>query len=228
MDVYVTNSTTFTFTPYEGSTSTRLVGEVYNALSVSVGWVEIYATFYDAEGTVVDEGWTFACIHHLAPEMSSPFVDVYSNLPASSWDHYELRLAWDAPAYTPLPMEVSNINDFFDNWDAFHVTGDVRNQYDRRLSHVTACVAMHDVAGETIGVWRDDVAYLDPDETDSFDVEVYRWKHKPDQSKMADYSLQVYNVYEYTTAAEREKARQVGDKKAELAAQMRANREAHQ
>ncbi len=224
MDVYVTNSTAFT--PYDGSTLTYLVGEVANALSVSVGWVEIHATFYDAEGTVVDEGWTFACIHHLAPEMSSPFVVVYSNLPASSWDHYELRLAWSAPAYTPLPMEVSNINDFFDNWDAFHVTGDVRNQYDRRLSHVTACVAMYDVAGETIGVWRDDVAYLDPDETDSFDVEVYFWKHKPDQSKMAGYSLQVYNGFEYTTAAEREKVRQVGDKKAELAAWMRANREA--
>ena len=228
MDVYVTNSTAFTFTSCDGSTSTYLVGEVANALSVSVGWVEIHATFYDAEGAVVDEGWTFACIHHLAPEMRSPFVDIYSNLPASSWDRYELRLAWNVSAYTPLPMEVFNINDFFDNWDAFHVTGDVRNQYDRRLSHVTACVAMHDVAGETIGVWWDDVAYLDPDETDSFDVEVYFWKHKPDQGKMADYSLQVYNVYEYTTAAEREKVRQVGDKKAELAAQMRANREAQQ
>ena len=220
-DVKVTNSTTFT--PYEGSASTYLVGEVYNASSVSVGWVKIYATFYDAGGSVVDEGWTFACIRHLAPGMSSPFRDGYYNLPASSWDHYELSVAWGTTAYTPLPMEVSNISDFFDDWDAFHVTGDVRNQYDRRLSDIVACVAMHDAAGDTIGVWGDDVAALDPDETDSFDVEVYFWKHKPDRSKVADYSLQVYDEYGFITAAEQEKLRQVRNKEAELAAQMRAD-----
>lgn len=221
MDVYVTHSTAFT--PHDDVASTYLVGEVYNALSVSVGWVEIHATFYDAEGAVVEEGWTFACIHHLAPEMSSPFVDVYSSLPASSWHHYELRLVWNAPAYTPLPMEVSNVSGFFDYWDTFHVTGDVRNPYDRPLSQVTACVAMRDAAGETIGVWWDDVADLDAGESDSFEVEVSFWKHEPDRGKMADYSLQVYNEYEYATAAEREKARQVRDKRAELAAQMRAS-----
>jgi len=223
-NVYVTNSTTFT--PFASSTFTYLVGEVYNASDVSVGWVKIYATFYDAGGCVVDEGFTYTCIHHLAPGMSSPFIDIYSSLSASSWDHYELRLVWDAPAYTPLPMEVSGVSDFFDDRDAFHVTGNVRNQYGRQLSHIKACVAMHDVTGETIGVWWDDVAALDPDEADSFDVEVYFWKHKPDQGQMADYSLQVYNEYEFMTAPEAEKLRQVRDKAAELVAQMRANREA--
>jgi hypothetical protein len=223
-DVCVTNSTTFT--PYPGATSTYLVGEVYNALSTSVGWVKIYTTFYDAGDSVVDAGFTFACIHHLAPGMSSPFIDIYPNLPASSWDHYDLRLEWDAPAYTPLPMEVSNINDFFDDWDAFHVTGNVRNQYDHQLSDIDACVAMHDAAGETIGVWWDNVAALNPGQTDYFDVKVYFWKHKPDQSKRADYSLQVYNEYESMTATEEEKLRQARDKAAELAARMRADREA--
>jgi C1A family cysteine protease len=218
-DVYVTNSTTFS--PVEGFTN--LVGEVYNASSASVGFVKIYATFYDAGGCVVDEGFTYTCIHHLAPGMSSPFIDIYSSLPTSSWDHYDLSLVWQTTAYTPLPMEVSGVSDFFDDWSAFHVTGDVRNQYDRRLSDIVACVAMHDAAGDTIGVWWDDVAALDPDETDSFDVEVYFWKHKPDQGRMAGYSLQVYNEYEPATAAEQEKVRQVRDKKAELAAQMRAD-----
>jgi hypothetical protein len=93
-------------------------------------------------------------------------------------------------------MEVSNVSDFFDDRDAFHVTGDVRNQYDRRLSDIKACVAMHDAAGNTIGVWWDSVGALDPDETDSFDVKVSFWKHKPDRGEVADYSLQVYNEYE--------------------------------
>ncbi|MGA9347517.1 MAG: C1 family peptidase [Anaerolineae bacterium] len=193
-DVHVTNSTTFTL--YAGSTSTYLVGEVYNASSVSVGFVKIYATFYDAGDNIVDEGYTYSCIHHLAPGMNSPFHISCYNLPASSWDHYELHLTWQTTAYTPLPMEVSNTSDFFDDWDAFHVTGDVRNQYDRRLSDIKACVAMHDAAGNTIGVGWDDVAALDPGETDSFGVEVYFWKYKPDRGEMADYSLQVYNQYE--------------------------------
>jgi len=223
-NVYVTNSTTFP--PFAGSTSTYLVGEVYNASSVSVGFVRINATFYDAEGNVVREGFTYACIHHLAPGMSSPFINIYSNLPASSWDHYELRLVWGAPAYTPLPMEVSNVNDFFDTWDAFHVTGDVRNQYDRRLSNIKACVAMHDAAGNAIGVWWDNVAALDPGGTDSFDVKVSFWKYKPDRGRVADYSLQVYNQYEWMTATEQAKLRQVRDKEAELTALMRADGEA--
>jgi hypothetical protein len=199
---------------------------VYNASDVSVGFVRIYATFYDAEGSVVDDGYTYACFHHLAPGMSSPFYDSFYSLPASSWDHYELRLVWQATAYTPLPMEVSNVSDFFDDWDAFHVTGDVRNQYDRQLSDIKACVAMHDATGDTIGVWWDDVETLDPGETDSFDVKVSSWKHKPDQGQMADYSLQVYNEYESMTATEQQELRQVRDKEAELAAQMRADQEA--
>ena len=119
---------------------------------------------------------------------------------------------WQSTAYTPLPMEVSNINDFFDEGNAFHVTGDVRNQYDRRLSHIDACVAMHDAAGNTIGAWWHDVAALDPDGADSFDVKVSFWKYKPDRSKAADYSLQVCSEYEFTTAAEQQKLRQVRDK----------------
>lgn len=133
---------------------------------------------------------------------------------------------WQTTAYTPRPMEVSNINDFFDDGDAFHVTGAVRNQYDRRLSHIKACVSMHDAAGNTIGVGWKSIAALDPGETDSFDVKVSFWKYKPDRSKMAQYSLQVYNEYEITTAAEQEKLRQVRDKAAELTAQVRADREA--
>jgi len=124
-------------------------------------------------------------------------------------------------------MEVSNINDFFDEGNAFHVTGDVRNQYDRPLSHIDACVAMHDAAGNTIGVGWKSIAALDPGETDSFDVKVSFWKYKPDRSKMAHYSLQVCSEYEMTTAAEQEKLRQVRDKAAELTAQVRADREAH-
>ena len=224
-DVHVTNSTTFA--PYEGSTSTYLVGEMYNASDVSVGFVKIYATFYDAEGSVVDEGWTYACIHHLAPEMSSPFSISFYNLPASSWDHYELHLTWRTTAYTPLPMEVSNVSDFFDEGNAFHVTGDVRNQYDRQLGDIKACVAMHDAAGDTIGVWWDSVGTLGPDETDSFDVKVSFWKHKPDRGELADYSLQVYNEYESVTATEQEKLCQARDEAAELATQMRADWEAH-
>jgi hypothetical protein len=202
-NVYITNSTTFP--PFASSTSTYLVGEVYNASSVSVGFVKIYATFYDAGGNTVREGYTYACLHHLAPGMSSPFRAIHSNLPASSWDHYELQLTWQTTAYTPLPMEVSNTSDFFDDWDAFHVTGDVRNQYDRRLNNIKACVAMHDAAGNTIGVGWDGVAALDPGETDSYDVEVYFWKYKPDRGEMADYSLLVYNEYEFLTAPAHEK-----------------------
>jgi len=53
-DVYVTNSTAFT--PCLAYSYTHLVGEVYNASSVSIGWVKICATFYDAGDSVVDEG----------------------------------------------------------------------------------------------------------------------------------------------------------------------------
>jgi hypothetical protein len=211
--------------PYSGATSTYLVGEVYNASSASVGWVKIYATFYDLGGGVVDEGYTFACLHHLAPGMSSPFIDIYSGLPASSWDHYLLRLVWDSPAYTPLPMEVSSVEDFFDASSVFHVTGDVRNQYDCRLSHIKACVTMRDAAHETIGVWWDNVAALDSGQEDSFDVDVTFWKHKPDQARVADYSLQVYNEYEFLIGDEQGLWWQAGEKASWLAAQLSADRE---
>jgi hypothetical protein len=84
---------------------------------------------------------------------------------------------------------------------------------------------MRDAAHETIGVWWDNVAALDSGQEDSFDVGVTFWKHKPDQARVADHSLQVYNEVEFLRGDEQGLWWQASEKASWLAAQLSADRE---
>jgi hypothetical protein len=84
---------------------------------------------------------------------------------------------------------------YFDSYDAFHVVGEIRNQYGEQRTFVKAFVTMYDINGKVIGA---DYTYANPDalnpgQTASFDTDVYFWRFKPDRSKVASHRLQVFD-----------------------------------
>ncbi|MDX9831102.1 MAG: FxLYD domain-containing protein [Anaerolineae bacterium] len=190
------------FTPYMGSTSLYIVGEVRNDTGSNVNDVEISATLRDGSGNVVDSDYFWSMIEILTPGMTSPFRIIFSEPPA--WVSYDLQVTWDTTtSHHPYALEVLNSTSYFDSYDEFHVVGEVRNQYAELRNYVRAFVTMYDAQGQVIGA---DSSYTNPNElspgqTASFDAGVYFWKHKPDQSKLASYRLQVYDDFPYSREA---------------------------
>lgn len=189
------------FAPWDFSPSDwYIVGEVRNDTSSNVEYVEISGTLRDGSGNVVDSGSSYSMVDILTPGMTSPFLIMFWDAPA--WASYDLQVTWDSTSDQPYALEVLNSTSYFDSSDAFHVVGEIRNQYAEQRNWVRAFVTMYDAQGQVIGA---DYAYTNPDELNpgqaaSFDVEVYSWKYKPDRSKLASYGLQVYDDWEWSVA----------------------------
>jgi len=181
------------FVPYAGSSSLYIVGEVHNTTSSNVQFVRINATLRDSGGNVVGSDYTYSDIYTLAPGMTSPFLVLFSDPPA--WASYDLVATWSTTSRTPYPLEILNHTTRFDAYHAFHVAGEIRNQYGEQRTFVKAFVTLYDADHNVIGV---DYAYTNPDDlnpgqTASFDVEVYFYKGKPDHNAIVSYRLQVYD-----------------------------------
>lgn len=177
--------------PYSGSSYLYIVGEVLNNTQRNVGWVEIYATLRDANGNVVGSDWSFSDISILMPNMKSPFLILVDVPP--SWASYELDIAWERTSDRSYNLEILNYTSYFDSYNDFHVTGEIRNQYDDNMSYIKAVVTMYDISGKVIGrEWN----YTNPDDlvpgqTASFHVPVYSWKGYPNRSSIGSYTVQV-------------------------------------
>ncbi len=179
------------FNPYEGSNDLYIVGEVLNNTASNVEFVRINATLRDLSGNVVDSDYTYSDIGILTPGMKSPFNVIFFDPP--QWATYDLVVTWSTTSSYPYPLELLNSTFYFDSYDAFHVAGEIRNQYSVDRTYVEAYLTLYDASGTVIGVGSafTNPYDLTPGLTASFDVEVYPWAGKPDRSRVASLQLQV-------------------------------------
>jgi hypothetical protein len=183
------------FVPYSGSSSLYIVGEVINSTSKNVQFVRINSTLRDSSGNVVGSDYTYSDIDIIPPGNTSPFLVIFSSpLP---WTSYELVVTWDTTNDSLYPLQVLNQTTYFDSLDAFHVVGEIQNQYNEQRTYVKALVTLYDQNHTVIGVaFSYTNPYdLNPGQTASFDVDVYFYKDKPDHSAVASYLLQVVDDY---------------------------------
>lgn len=179
------------FEPYEGSGNIYIAGEVLNNTGSNVRFVQISGTLRDVNGSVVDSTYTYADISVVTPNNKSPFLMIFSDPPA--WATYELTVSWDTTSELPYPLQILNSTSYFDSSDAFHVVGEITNQYSEERTFIEAYVTIYDSNGNVIGVGSSYTNPYDltPGETASFDTDIYFWKGKPDQNQVASFSLQV-------------------------------------
>ena len=100
--VVVLGSTTFV--PHSGSTGVYLVGEVRNDTHLNAEFVKINASLRDASGEIVYAKYSYSKIGLLAPDMTSPFLVIFSDPP--EWTSYDLAVVWDATARQLYPLEI--------------------------------------------------------------------------------------------------------------------------
>lgn len=104
-------------------------------------------------------------------------------------------MTWSNTSDQAYPLQLLNHTAYFDSYEAFHVVGEIVNQYPNERTFIKAFVTMYDTNGRVIGA---DYSYTNPydllpGQTASFDTEVYFWKYKPNTSQVASYRLQVYD-----------------------------------
>ncbi len=189
--VYVVRSNAFV--PYQGANDLYIVGEVRNdVFNLNVRFVQISGTLRDALGNVVDSDFTYAMIDVLTPGMKSPFLMIFLDPPP--WATYELAVTWSTTTEQPYPLEILNHTSYFDSSDAYHVVGEIRNQYAEGRTFIEAYVTLYDLDGKVIGVASSFTNPYDlaPGQTASFDTYVYFWKGKPDHNQVGTFSLQVF------------------------------------
>lgn len=115
------------FEPFEGSNGLDIVGEVVNDTTGDVQFVKVNAVLRDANGAILTGGDGYSMIDTLSPAMASPFRVSLFNVP-DGWQSYELTATYSQASHGPIGLDLSDIETYFDGFDAFHVRGNVRNQ----------------------------------------------------------------------------------------------------
>jgi len=179
---------TNTFVPFDGSNVVLVVGEVINNTSTHARNAVIDAVLRDVNGRLVDGGRSYVIIDLLPPGMKSPFVVVFDFAPAFST--YELAASWNTDTQAAYSLTVLEYEHFFDNPDAFHVRGEVRNQTGSQRVDVAVILTMYDHAGAVIGADSSHVQqFIAPNFSAPFEVDVSVWKGRPDREQVGSYSV---------------------------------------
>jgi len=166
----------------------HVVGEVRNDTGQSIQFVQIIATFTDADDAFLATGETFTRLDVLLPDMVSPF-DLLLPSPPAGIAHSSLQTQWDPTSAAPLAgltvLDGSRLTK--DSIGYTHIAGQVRNDTGVAARFVEVIATFYSADGTVV-----DVAFtftkldtLQPGQTSPFEL----LARVP--ASMANYRLQV-------------------------------------
>ena len=112
-----------------GTGSHTIVGEVLNRSGSNLRFVEVMASFYDANGQLIGTGSTFAELSTVEVGGTAPFKLSTQDL-SSSFQTYQLRVDYETTGEAPLRLEILDQGGSTADTGAYHITGEVHNPYD--------------------------------------------------------------------------------------------------
>jgi hypothetical protein len=141
----------------------HVLGEVENAGDAPVSGVNITATGYDADGTVVATSSTLADLDVLLPGDKSPFDVLLYDASSNYLDQvvsYNLSFSYYAGEWAARELEIVSNSSYIDPVsDLLYVTGNLTNLGPGITTHVTVIATFYD-SDENV-VWVDEV-YSEP------------------------------------------------------------------
>lgn len=166
----------------------HIVGEVENTGSDTLTFVEVVASLYDAQGTLIGAESTYASLSILPPGQASPF-HIISLGDASNVVTYKLQAQGDTSSFMVFNtefIEVVSSSTFVDMLGYHHIVGEVANTTDETLVFVEIVATVYDADGEVVAA---DFTYasldtMAPDSTSPFEVILLATAGEP-----ADYRL---------------------------------------
>ena len=158
-------------TDYLSSTGSHyLVGEVLNETADTLRFVEVLATFYDADGQLVGTGSTFTELSIIEPGSTAPFKMTTLNPPAVG--RYDLRVDYSTTTQPAIRLEVTGHSGSAAESGWYHVTGEVRNPHGFAVKFPEIVATYYNATHEVVRVEVDfaEVDPLEPGQASAFEV----------------------------------------------------------
>jgi hypothetical protein len=135
-----------------------VVGEIENTLPSNIEYVEVVATFYDAQKKEIGSDYTYARVDILKTNQKAPFK-LSAFFPEKIYpDSYTLKVSYretNEEPYTGLKIISHNasINPIWPNWH--EIVGEVKNEGTKRVTDVEVVCTYYDAEGKVIGTGSD-------------------------------------------------------------------------
>lgn len=157
------------YVPAPGSLT--IVGEVLNASEHDMRFVEVLASFFDGEGSLIGTDSAYAELKTVEVGSRAPFQLSAEGLPPSL-ANYELRVDYVTTEDDPLRAEVLSQRAFRGEEGGYHIVGEVRNPYGHPLRSVEIVATYYNTAYQVVRVEAAfaEAETLEPGQTSPFEV----------------------------------------------------------
>jgi hypothetical protein len=159
-------------TDYVAETGTHyVVGEVVNTTEDNLRFVEVLASFYDAEGQLVGTGSTFTELSIVEAGGSAPFK--LSTLdPPPSLASYKLRTDYLTTNQARLRVEVVSHSEYVADNGWYYVVGEIRNPNGFMVKFPKLVATYYNATHEVVRVEMafSELETLEPGQTSTFEV----------------------------------------------------------
>ena len=149
----------------------HVVGEVQNQGTQNLEYIELQATFYAPNGTVIETDNAMAMVDVLIPQQKAP-VDIsvsQANITVASAKLLitSATLAYDKPDTSLSTLGIAHT---VDQLGYYHVTGEVKNSATSEAVQVQVVVTFYDASGKIVGASYDSPVVLPGGQSTAFDV----------------------------------------------------------
>jgi hypothetical protein len=159
-------------TDYVAATGSHyVVGEVVNMMGDNLRFVEVLASFYDADGQLVGTGSTFTELSIVEAGGSAPFKLATLN-PPPSLANYKLRADYLTTDLVLLRVEVVSHSEYVADNGWHYIVGEIRNPNGFRVKFPKLVATYYNATHEVVRVEMafSELDTLEPGQTSAFEV----------------------------------------------------------
>ena len=153
----------------------HVVGELENIGEQAVNFVQIEATFYQADDVVITVRIAVTMLNTILVNRKSPFeILLLDTTESSKVDHYNLNLTFLTTASIPEGLEILSYSSYVDDSDHMHINGEIKNVATEKAQTVKVIATYYDDNGKVVAAAMtllDPIhSELDPNQTMPFEI----------------------------------------------------------
>ena len=168
--------------------SLHIVGEIQNDLDVPLNQIDVHATLYSNDQTVIDVISINSFVNTIMPKMTAPFDFIVSGSNADLVESYTLEIDYEIASPKSQVIDITSSELSKDKFDNLIITGTVANKGEVTANAISVVATLYDKEGNVAAVTK---THPQPDYLRS-DDELFFLMSVPDKSQtdeVVDYSL---------------------------------------
>lgn len=155
-----------------------VVGEVQNIGGQTVNFIQVTATFYDSQNSIVDSRFDLTMLNVLLEQRKTPFKIALLDVAESSRvDHYTLQVTYLETDPVPMRLVIQSYSNSSDYDGSMRIVGTLKNLGDEKLVNAKIVATYYDasshvVAAELTSFDPEVTGDINPGQTVSFEIRI--------------------------------------------------------